>query len=159
MEVAVQISIRLILAGVALALCAPAQTASIPLSGSWRFQLDPQNAGHAAGWQAGRIDSDVMFLPGSTDQAGFGTKTMGPEKGWLSRPYTYEGAAWYQREVVIPESWRGKHVTVFLERPHWQTEVWVDGHAFGSQNSLSTPHVYDVSSVLTPGSHTITICV
>lgn len=151
--------IRSTIGAAALALCAAAQTATIPLGGSWRFQLDPQNAGHSAAWPSSRIEAETIFLPGSTDQAGFGSKTRGPEKGWLSRPYTYEGAAWYQRDVVIPETWKGKHITLFLERPHWQTEVWVDGTPFGLQNSLSTPHEFELSAALAPGHHTITVCV
>ena len=100
-----------------------------------------------------------MFLPGSTDQAGLGVKVVTPDTGWLTRPYKYEGAAWYQKDVVIPESWRGLHVVLFLERPHWQTEVWVDGNAAGMRNSLSTPHEYDLSALLKPGPHRFTICV
>ncbi|MGH9583223.1 MAG: hypothetical protein ACRD4O_09835, partial [Bryobacteraceae bacterium] len=63
------------------------------------------------------------------------------------------------KRVVIPESWRGDHIVLFLERAHWQTEVWVDGKYSGIRNSLSTPHVYDLSDLLPPGPHTITICV
>ncbi len=132
---------------------------SIPLAGTWDFRLDPEKVGHARNWQGERIAGESIYLPGSTDQAGYGNKTSGPEKGWLSRPATYEGPAWYQRDVHIPESWRGKRITLFLERPHWQTEVWVNGRAAGVENSLSTPHVYDLTSLLAPGRHRLTICV
>lgn len=135
----------------------PAQV--ISLAGSWGFQLDPDKIGHQQKWQERKLDGQVIFLPGSTDQAGFGTRTKGPEKGWLSRPFTYEGRAWYQKEVVIPETWRERRMALFLERPHWQSEVWVDGRAFGSRNSLATPHVYELAAALQPGPHRITICV
>jgi hypothetical protein len=136
-----------------------ARTERIPLAGSWNFRLDPENLGHAQQWFAHPLGEDIIFLPGDTDQAGYGTKVIHPDTGWLTRPYKYTGAAWYQRDVVIPPTWRGDHITLFLERPHWQTEVWVDGKAFGVENSLTTPHVYDLSDPLTPGRHTITICV
>ncbi len=128
-----------------------AQTLS--LAGEWRFQLGAQDPAQAI--PAG----EAIFLPGSTDQAGYGNRTAGPEYGRLSRPYTYEGPAWYERDVVIPAAWRGKRITLFLERVHWQSQVWVDGASFGSQDSLSTPHVYDLSRALTPGRHRITLCV
>ncbi len=146
-------------AAVWLVAAVPARSAHIPLAGTWSFALDSSDAGHQQKWWQKRLGPDEIFLPGTTDLGGFGTKTHGPEPGWLSRPYTYQGAAWYQKEVDIPESWRGRHIELFLERAHWQTEVWVDDAAFGSQNSLSTPHIYDLTPSLTPGRHRITICV
>jgi hypothetical protein len=129
------------------ALTASAEPLILPLAGVWRVRLDRERAGHS------------ISLPGDTDQAGYGSKTTGPAHGRLSRPWTYEGPAWYERDVVVPGSWRGKRITLFLERPHWQTKVWVDGKAFGSQNSLSVPHVYDLTSALPPGRHRLTLCV
>ncbi|MDP3000997.1 MAG: hypothetical protein Q8N47_26180 [Bryobacterales bacterium] len=133
-----------------------AQTNVIPLAGNWRFRLDAEKSGVPLRWQEQRFEGDGIFLPGSTDQAGYGLKTAGASRGWLSRPFLFEGAAWYQRSVVIPEPWRGKRISLFLERPHWQTDVWVDGRALGTQNSLSTPHIYDLGAVA-PGAHTLTI--
>ncbi len=141
------------------ALPVAAQTNMIPLEGSWQFRLDAEKSGLQIKWQEQKFDSDAVFLPGSTDQAGFGLKTAGASRGWLSRPYVYEGPAWYQRDIVVPESWRGKRLELFLERPHWETRAWLDGKEQGMRNSLSTPHVYDLGSGIEPGRHTITICV
>jgi hypothetical protein len=132
---------------------------SLSLAGSWRFRLDPEQAGLALRWFAQRMDGDSIFLPGSTDQAGYGLKTAGPSRGWLSRPWIYEGPAWYQRDVVIPEAWRGRRIALLLERPHWHSQVWVDDQALGSQDSLSVAHVYDLTSALSPGRRRLTICV
>ncbi len=76
---------------------------------------------------------------------------------WLTPNKHYVGVAWYQREVEIPAQWKGRKIELFLERPHWETTLWVDSIKIGMQNSLSTPHRYDLSKVLTPGSHTISI--
>ena len=138
------------------ALTLGAQTGVIPLAGTWRFRLDAEKWGLEARWQEQRFDGDNIFLPGSTDQAGYGLKTAGASRGWLSRPFLYEGPAWYQRSVVIPEPWRGKRISLFLERPHWRTDVWIDGKPLGTQNSLATPHIYELGAVA-PGSHTLTI--
>lgn len=146
---------------VLIALCALGTSAQtmIPLEGTWRFRLDSEKAGTELRWQEQRFEGDTIFLPGSTDQAGYGLKTAGASKGWLSRPYVYEGVAWYQREVAVPEAWRGKRLELFLERPHWETRVWVDGRAFGMRNSLATAHIYDLGTNWAPGRHTITIAV
>jgi hypothetical protein len=150
---------RLLLVGAATLFPLLAQGSLIPLDGHWRFRLDAENDGHRMQWQSQRFEGASAFLPGSTDQAGYGLKIDSASRGYLSRPYFYEGAAWYQRDIVIPAQWSGKRVALFLERPHWQTEVWVDGKPYGMQNSLAAPHVYDLGAGLAPGAHTLTLCV
>ncbi len=76
---------------------------------------------------------------------------------WLQPERHYVGLAYYHRTVEIPETWRGQRVLLTLERPHWQTQVWIDGKLAGKDNSLSTPHVYDVTQQLSPGQHSLTI--
>ena len=63
----------------------------------------------------------------------------------------YVGPAWYRRSVYVPASWEKRRVTLFLERPHIETTVYVNGRAVGHQLSLSTPHVYDVTKYLVTG--------
>jgi hypothetical protein len=69
----------------------------------------------------------------------------------------YVGPAWYQRTVTIPEAWNGGRISLFLERCHWQSSLWVDGKAMGSSDAMGMPHIYDLSSVMKPGKHTLTI--
>jgi hypothetical protein len=63
----------------------------------------------------------------------------------------YVGTVTYTRRVRIPKSWKRQHVELFLERPHIETTVTVNGREAGHQMSLNTPHVYDVSALLIPG--------
>ena len=58
----------------------------------------------------------------------------------------YVGTAWYERSVTIPRSWKKRPVLLYLERPHIETTVFVNGHEVGHQLSLSTPHEYDITS-------------
>ncbi len=76
---------------------------------------------------------------------------------WLQPEKHYAGVAWYQRDLDIPADWKGKRVLLTLERPHWETRLWVDGREAGSNNSLSTPHEYDLGTTLQPGKHQLTI--
>ena len=48
----------------------------------------------------------------------------------LTRPWSYKGRAWYQREVEIPTNWKGKSVYLFLERTK-PSEVYIDGKLVG----------------------------
>lgn len=136
-----------------------AQGPHIALAGTWAFRLDPSGKGIGERWFEKSVGEESMFLPGSTDQAGYGQKVLIPAIGHLSRPYTYTGPAWYQKDLTIPEVWQGRRVLLFLERCHWQTSVWVDGKSYESQNSLSVPHIYDFGIDLEPGKHALTICV
>jgi len=63
----------------------------------------------------------------------------------------YTGNAWYRRTVYVPEDWSNQRITLFLERPHIETTVWVNGHEVGRQMSLSVPHRYDVTKFIKAG--------
>jgi len=167
------------LASVACTTCGGA----IDLSGSWAFQLDPNDVGVREKWYDESLP-ERLHLPGALQSQGFGddvtadTKWTGSsnEQIWLSQaryekyrqpghikvPFClqpekhYVGAAWYQRQIEIPTPWRNKHAMLTLERPHWETRVWVDGACVGRDDSLCTPHEYDLGA-LTPGAHVLTI--
>ena len=157
----------------------------IPLSGSWRFELDRGDEGLVAGWGEGRQLSGAIILPGALQAQGFGDEITvdTPWTGqivdrsfftqpryapyrlpgrvkvpfWLQPDRHYVGPAWYQRDVTIPEEWRERRVVLHLERPHWQTIAWLDGRILGSNDSLSTPHEYDLGPGLAAGPHVLTI--
>jgi hypothetical protein len=156
----------------------------INLAGQWKFQIDSTDVGVPEKWFLKNL-SETINLPGSMVQNGKGgnvrvdTKWTGGivDKSWFTdkkyekyrRPgnikvpfwlnpvKTYVGAAWYQKDVVIPGEWQGKHISIFLERCHWETELWVDETEVGMQNSLGTPHEYDLTRFLAPGKHRLTI--
>jgi len=137
---------------------APARaTETDSLAGWWSFQLDPDDRGITEAWPA-RINAlpDTIKLPGTTDAAGFGTVNTNVEVGVLSRLVKYYGPAWYQREILVPESWRNKDVELFMERVIWESRVWVDGKLCDSQESLNTPHVHYLGR-LSPGRHVLTV--
>jgi hypothetical protein len=156
----------------------------VSLAGEWRFDLDREDAGILESWHR-RPLAQAIQLPGVLQAQGFGddvtagTKWTGQivdrsyftspqyEKYrrpgnvklpfWLQPDKHYVGPAWYQREVDIPAEWRGRRVVLTLERAHWQTLVWLDDQVIGSNDSLSTPHEYDLGTAVTPGRHRLTI--
>mgnify|MGYP002525264303 CR=1 FL=1 len=160
---------RVLVAG----LCLPAVLASwgqqtLSLSGTWDFSMG----------DSARYD-DCVMLPGSMLTNGKGipvsvnTQWTGSlydssfyfnpfmEKyrveGQMKFPFFltperhYVGVAWYRRTVYVPQSWEGRRVMLFLERPHIETTVYVNGQLAGHRQSLSVPHEYDVSSSLKAG--------
>jgi hypothetical protein len=129
-----------------------AQKTSVSLAGIWKFKLDPFATGISSnGVQMMPSLTEAITLPGSTDQAGKGIKTQEMTSLRLTRLFEYKGAAWYEKEVSVPEEWKDKELRLFLERAHWETTVWVNGKPAGSQESLSVPHIYDLTELLQPG--------
>ena len=63
----------------------------------------------------------------------------------------YVGVAWYHKRVYVPADWNDRRITLYMERPHIETTVYVNGSPAGHQLSLSTPHRYDVSPYLKVG--------
>jgi hypothetical protein len=146
----------------------------LPLAGEWRFSLDRGDVGIREKWFAQEL-SDRVRLPGTLAGQGIGddvstnTHWIGGvvDKSWFTAPEYekhrqtgnvkvpfwlqpekyYAGVAWYQRDIEIPADWNEKRVVLFLERAHWETRVWVDGILIGTNNSLATPHEYELGVV------------
>lgn len=151
---------------------------SMNLEGRWAFGIDRQDKGEKERWFDKHLD-DRMNLPGSMpekwqgDEVTARTQWTGSlyDSSYYYNPYMekyrqegnvkfpffltpdkhYVGVAWYQKEVIIPADWRGERIILFLERPHIETTLWVNGKKVGVQNSLCVPHIYDITSFAQPG--------
>ncbi|MBK6285236.1 MAG: hypothetical protein IPF54_23640 [Draconibacterium sp.] len=162
------------------------QNNTLDLSGEWQFQMDPEDVGINEKWFETNLSESVK-LPGSMVENGKGfditldTKWTGGVRNpewykdpnyapyhdslnirfpyWLQPLKKYNGAAWYKKTINIPENWAEKTVQLNLERVHWESKVWINSQEIGMQNSLATPHRFNISSFLKPGENTITICV
>lgn len=156
----------------------------IDLKGKWAFAMDEKELGITDKWFASKL-SDSIILPGSMvenlkgyditlktqftgsiyDSSWFFNPRMEkyrqPENlkmpFWLTQLKHYSGLAWYQKEVTIPASWNGEHISLNLEHPHFITRLWIDNTEIGTQNSMTVPHVYNLTEVLKPGKHIISI--
>ena len=134
------------------AMPAAARENIIPLDGIWKFKLDPFLTSISSnGLQLLPRLPEEITLPGSTDQAGKGYRTSEMSPLRLTRLFEYKGAAWYEKEVFIPSSWKGREIRLFLERAHWETAVWINDQPVGKRQSLSVPHVYDITAGVHPG--------
>jgi hypothetical protein len=129
---------------------------TLALAGEWRVALDPKNKGILENWPV-RVFEDVIHLPGSLAEGGYGEKNTNLSIANLEPKFTYVGPAWYQRDIEVPPDWQGKHISLFLERVMWESRLWIDGHAVGLRDSLCTPHIYDLGELLTPGKHRLTV--
>jgi len=126
------------------------QQRSIDLSGEWQVSLDS-----LASFQP-------IALPGTTDLAGLGTPNTlepaitGEQIQRLTRRHSFLGAAFYKREIEIPEAMAGRPLALTLERVLWESAVWVDGKRLpGSEESLTTAHRHLIPEGLGAGRHTL----
>jgi hypothetical protein len=159
-------------------------TQQLSLAGEWKFKIDSLNMGIENLWYQKAFD-EAINLPGSMAENGKGYEVdlNTPWTGdivdksyftaakyekyrqpgnikipfWLKPVKYYKGSAWYQKEFDLPLGWEEKNVELFLERPHWESTVFVNGKNAGSENSLAVPHQFDISSLLVPGENSISI--
>jgi len=160
---------------------------NISLAGKWRIVLDgnskdwPIKVGLSEGWYKKELPSnksvsmlnqiyfknadftvnDWINLPGSTDEAGIGAvlKESQIYTPGLERLRTYDAAFWVQRKVVIPENWKGKSVTLFMERTLGGTTVFWDDKKVGEDYGLAYPHVITIDKSIQSGEHTLTVLI
>ncbi len=116
----------------------------INLSGVWNVR-----AGNAMG---------EVKLPGSLSENKIGDVVKDSATNMLSEQYGFVGKAKYEREINVPATWMNKVAALYIERSK-VTEVFINGTAVGSQNSVSAPHVYLLKNVLKPGKNKIAITV
>lgn len=140
-----------------------AESNKIDLSGQWDFKIDSLDVGINERWFLFPMN-DKIQLPGTTDDAKFGIANQltpelkKPQVLRLTRKNRYVGAAWYSRSLEIPKSWKNKQITLSLERVIWETRVWVNNQEIPEkQESLSTPHQFDLTPYIQKGNNKITI--
>lgn len=141
----------------AMVSCNSNERSIVDISGSWTVALDSLDSGLADGY-ANMSFSDVITLPGTTDDAGLGVENTlkpaleKPQLTHLTRKNSYIGAAWYTREIEVPYKWDGQTFRLNLERVIWKTDVWVDGVKVEQiQNSLIAPHQFDLTNYIKAG--------
>lgn len=144
----------------------PANRYLLDLSGEWQVALDSTDNGLEKNWHNSALDQAIV-LPGTLVDAGLGNpntltpKLEKPQLLHLTQKNSYVGAAWYTKEITIPNDWENKSYRLNLERVIWKTKIWVDGVEVPIENnSLIAPHSFDLSQYLKPGQkHRLTILV
>jgi len=156
----------------------------LSLSGKWQFAIDSLDTGIRDKWYLNHFGESVI-LPGTMTENGKGdnislnTRWTGSIVDssfflspayeryrrkdnfkipfWLQPDKHYYGIAWYKKEITIPVAWKNKKLEIYFERCHWQSTLWIDTILAGTQNGLSTPHIFSIPSSISPGKHIITV--
>ena len=99
-------------------------------------------------WTGSLYDSSYYFNP---YMAKYRIKGQMKFPFFLTPNKHFVGHVIYTKTVAVPKTWKKNRVVLFLERPHIETTVFVNGKKVGHRISLSVPHQYDVTSFLIPG--------
>lgn len=123
----------------------------IDLSGEWKLCLDKDCKGKNL------VFDDTINMPNTTSNAQKSEYNSKREEGFLTDTYLFEGWAWFSKEIDFNKL-ECKNLKLFLERTRITT-VYIDGKKIGTQESLCTPHIYDLNEYIDTGVHEVRICV
>ncbi len=150
-----------------IVLTASAQT-KIDLSGEWRFAKGdrPDYTEHITlpgsmltNGKGDDVTTETQWVGSLYDSSYYFNPYMEKyrEPGKMKLPFFltpnkhYVGNAWYARTVSVPKNWKRRRVILFLERPHIETTLFVNGRQAGRDSSLSVPHEFDITDFIMPG--------
>ncbi|MCH5238214.1 MAG: beta-glycosidase [Muribaculaceae bacterium] len=124
---------------------------TINLCGEWDYRL--------LGAPLSIPGEGTILLPNTLDLAH--KSVYNPESeitDQLRREFSFSGEAIYSNSIDIPDSWKDRYIELFIERTR-PSKLWVDDIPFDNCSHISSPQRYNLSSVLTPGRHKISIAI
>jgi len=110
------------------------------LDGMWDFDFDPNNAGLQENWAETHTYSLQIRVPFPWQSELSGIQDV-----------KYQGAAWYQREISIPASVKGRRIFLIFGAVDWQATVWIDGQQVAEHEGGYTPFEVELTDILKPG--------
>jgi beta-galactosidase len=101
----------------------------------------------------------AIVIPGGraagTGRAGAPTEPEGPfdprSPGGNSNGYLNGGLGWYRKAFTLPESARGRRVSVEFEGVYMNAEVWINGRSLGTRPYGYSTFVHDLTPFLNFG--------
>ena len=104
----------------------------LDLSGFWRIQFDPDNAG---GYQAGFSGGDIIAVPASWNEQ-------------ITERRDYLGTGWYQTVFALPWGWRGQRIFARFGSVNYLAEVWLNGQRLGAHEGGHLPFAFDITDAV-----------
>ena len=109
------------------------------LNGVWNFQFDNENKGEIEKWFENTSDfPQTINVPYSWGAPLSGVADSGD-------------IGWYNREIIIPESWKGKRIFLVTGASDWITSGWLDNNVIGQNRGGYTPFEFELTSFVKHG--------
>ena len=122
----------------------------------WRFNLGKVNGGQEYGlddsnWRLIDLPHDwsIEDLPGR--KSPFDSMAI----GGIDYGYLTGGTAWYRKKFILPDSLKGRKVSVFFEGVYMNSDTWINGNHLGNHPYGYTSFEYDISKHLNFGKENI----
>jgi hypothetical protein len=118
------------------------------INGLWRWQpaTESQDTPPQSAWGYFKVPG---CWPGITDYLQKDSQTVHPDPSWKNLKLSTLTAAWYQREIEIPQNWAGRRISLAVEYLNSFGSVYIDGAKAGE---LRFPGgEIDLTSVCQPG--------
>ncbi len=135
----------------------------ISLRGNWQYCIDEDDTGLKNSFYNNSFEN-TCILPGSTGTNKIGefeytnTDTLSKDAvKRLRQRNKYVGVMWYKSSFCVCEEALSKNAFLYLERVMFSSMVFVNGKNAGYKTSLCTPHVYNITELLTKGENSIVI--
>jgi beta-glucuronidase len=111
-----------------------------PLTGVWRFKIDPDQVGEKAGWTTAHFDDAAW-------------QAVKVPHTWNVMPdhASYAGISWYRRTFDCPLQAQGAHLRLRFDAVFYQARVWLNGTYLGAHEGGYTPFEFDLSNRVRPG--------
>lgn len=110
------------------------------LNGRWHFRFDARNMGESARWFSTALASPRSILVPFS----WGAPLSGvPDSADIG---------WYERNIEVPASWRGKRVFLVVGASDWRTSAWLDGAKLGEHQGGYTPFSMELTPSVRYGS-------
>ncbi len=112
------------------------------LNGLWNYAILPKGK-----TKPDKFDSQIL-VPFAVESSLSGVGKSVGEKNEL----------WYQRQFIIPSSWKGNNILLNFGAVDWKCDVWVNGIKVGGHTGGYTPFSLNITSALkTKGENTLTV--
>jgi beta-glucuronidase len=113
----------------------------IDITGWWKFMADPKDEGDSLKWFNDSVDK--TFWPLVKVPIGFDNCGPGLER--------YFGTAWFFRNVVVPETFKGRRAVLHFEGISYNARIWVNGEFVGENNDPFLPFDFEVTDFVKIG--------
>lgn len=111
------------------------------LSGIWRFKADPDNRGREEKWHHQPLQDTIpMPVPASYNDI---------TQDAALRDHI--GDVWYEQTFIVPRSWSGDRMMLWIGSACHHAVVWVNGVEVASHKGGFLPFEADITRVAVPG--------